>query len=142
MLAFRSLRVRLPLVFLAGIILAGAITALIAIRLFQDFARNQAYRKLTREAHGIAQIYATSINNGYGNQTDRRAPTQTVRRLCDARGVTRLPVIAWTWDDLGYMGRLRWRSTVSSSMMATLSSIVPSPAIVNLEQTSQRRTLI
>ena len=83
MLALRSLRVRLPLVFLAGILLAGTITALIAIRLFQDFARNQAYRKLTREAHGIAQLYATSINNGYGNQTDRRAPTQYARQALE-----------------------------------------------------------
>ena len=78
-MAFRSLRVRLPLVFLAGILLAGVITTLISIRLFQDFARNQAYKKLTREAHGIAQIYATSINNGYGNTTDRRAPTKYAR---------------------------------------------------------------
>ena len=33
-----SLRVRLPLVFLAGIVLAGVITTAIAIRLFQQFA--------------------------------------------------------------------------------------------------------
>src|SRR5947207_1884706 len=37
-----SLRVRLPLVFLAGIILAGVVTTLIAIRLFQDMARDHA----------------------------------------------------------------------------------------------------
>ena len=37
---FGSLRVRLPLVFLAGIILAGLVTTLIAVRLFRDFAVN------------------------------------------------------------------------------------------------------
>ncbi len=83
MLALRSLRVRLPLVFLAGILLAGAITTVISIRLFQDFARDQAFRKLTREAHGIAQLYATSINNSYGNQQDQRAPTAYARKTLE-----------------------------------------------------------
>jgi hypothetical protein len=40
----RSLRVRLPLVFLAGIILAGVVTAAISVRLFQDFAHDQTLR--------------------------------------------------------------------------------------------------
>jgi hypothetical protein len=35
-----SLRVRLPLVFLAGILLSGAITTAISIRLFQQFAHD------------------------------------------------------------------------------------------------------
>ena len=52
-----SLRVRLPLVFLAGIVLAGVITTAISIRLFQDFARDQALSKLSSEAYGIAQLY-------------------------------------------------------------------------------------
>jgi len=99
MLALRSLRVRLPLVFLAGILLAGAITTVISIRLFQDFARNQAYRKLTREAHGIAQLYATSINQGYGNQVgpDRRAPTQYARQTLELA----------TGDKIYYVGPLQ-----------------------------------
>jgi hypothetical protein len=49
-----SLRVRLPLVFLAGLILAGLVTTLIAVRLFRDFAHDQALSKLSREANGIA----------------------------------------------------------------------------------------
>jgi signal transduction histidine kinase len=69
-----SLRVRLPLVFLAGIILAGLVTTLIAVRLFRDFAHDQALTKLSREAHGIAQLYAEGVKNAYGNKTDRRAP--------------------------------------------------------------------
>ncbi len=71
-----SLRVRLPLVFLAGILLAGVVTTLISVRLFRDFARDQAFRKLSREAHGIAQLYANAIRSGYGNKTDHRAPPQ------------------------------------------------------------------
>jgi signal transduction histidine kinase len=69
-----SLRVRLPLVFLAGIILAGLVTTLIAVRLFRDFAHDQALSKLSREAHGIAQLYAQGVTASYGNKVDRRAP--------------------------------------------------------------------
>jgi signal transduction histidine kinase len=83
MSALRSLRVRLPLIFLAGILLAGAITTIISVRLFQDFARDQAIRKLTHEAHGIAELYATSINNSYGNVHDQRAPTVYARRTLE-----------------------------------------------------------
>ena len=72
---FGSLRVRLPLVFLAGIILAGVITTLVSVRLFQDFAHNQALTKLKREAHGIAVLYARAVDRSYGNQKDERAPS-------------------------------------------------------------------
>ena len=53
---FGSLRVRLPLVFLAGILLAGVITTLISIRLFQQLAHDQTLAGLTREANGIAAL--------------------------------------------------------------------------------------
>jgi signal transduction histidine kinase len=75
-----SLRVRLPLVFLAGILIAGAITTAISIRLFQQFAHDQVVSKLSREANGIAQLYSIAVNASYGNSkdgtsTDQRAPS-------------------------------------------------------------------
>jgi signal transduction histidine kinase len=70
-----SLRVRLPLVFLVGILIAGAITTAISVRLFQQFAHDQALSKLRREANGIAQLYSSAINASYGNSTDQRAPS-------------------------------------------------------------------
>jgi signal transduction histidine kinase len=76
-----SLRVRLPLVFLAGIVLAGLITTLISIRLFQDYSRSQALAKLKREGYGIAQLYSDAVAASYGNvdkagkQNDRKPPT-------------------------------------------------------------------
>lgn len=77
-----SLRVRLPLIFLAGILLAGVVTTAIAIRLFQNFAHQQTLSDLTREAGGISALYANAINNGYGNgdqstgqSTDQPPPT-------------------------------------------------------------------
>ena len=87
-----SLRVRLPLVFLAGIVLAGLITAGIAVRLFDQFAHDQAISQLSREANGIGELYASAINAGYGNKSstgasiDRLAPQFAARNLERATG--------------------------------------------------------
>jgi signal transduction histidine kinase len=88
-----SLRVRLPLVFLAGIVLAGVVTTLISIRLFQDFSRDQTLTKLKREGHGIAQLYSAAVVASYGNvdkktgkSNDRQAPTFDAPNLERATG--------------------------------------------------------
>src|SRR6476659_8069983 len=52
-----SRRLRLPAVFLLGIVLAGVVSALIAVQLFSGFTRNQSYAELGREARGIARLY-------------------------------------------------------------------------------------
>jgi signal transduction histidine kinase len=87
-----SLRVRLPLVFLAGIVLAGVITTLISVRLFQDFSRDQALTKLKREGYGIAKLYSDAVAASYGNvdktgkQNDRKPPTFDAPNLERATG--------------------------------------------------------
>jgi signal transduction histidine kinase len=82
-----SLRVRLPLVFLAGIVLAGVITTVVAIRLFQEFSQDQELAKLNREANGIAQLYSEAVNASYGNkQGDRSAPKFAATTLEHATG--------------------------------------------------------
>src|SRR2546423_1013179 len=87
-----SLRVRLPLVFLAGIVLAGVITTLISVRLFQDFSHGQALAKLKREGHGIAQLYSDAVAASYGNvdksnkQNDRKPPVFDAPNLENATG--------------------------------------------------------
>ena len=87
-----SLRVRLPLVFLAGIVLAGIITTLISVRLFQDFSRDQTLTKLKREGHGIAQLYSDAVIASYGNvdkkgkPNDRKPPTFDAPNLEKATG--------------------------------------------------------
>jgi len=55
---FRSLRFRLPAIFLAGIALSGLVASLIAIRLFQDHVENQSLRELRAEAQGLAKLYS------------------------------------------------------------------------------------
>ncbi len=87
-----SLRVRLPLVFLTGIAIAGIVTTLIAVRLFQSFSHDQTLTGLTREAHGIAALYSAAVPASYGNKdqqgksNDRRAPTLAAANLELATG--------------------------------------------------------
>ena len=53
----RSLRFRLPALFLLGIVIAGIVAAAISVQLFQGYTRNQSYEELGREARGIARLY-------------------------------------------------------------------------------------
>ncbi|HEX6761528.1 MAG TPA: HAMP domain-containing sensor histidine kinase [Gaiellaceae bacterium] len=85
--SLRSLRVQIPLIFLAGIVLAGVVTTLISVRLFQQFARDQAISQLSREAHGIADLYANAVSRSYGNQSgNRKAPIFAAANLRLATG--------------------------------------------------------
>src|SRR6266545_84680 len=61
---FRSLRFRLPLFFLAGIVIALAIATALALRLFQDYAREQSLRELRREAAGLSELFLTQAARG------------------------------------------------------------------------------
>jgi two-component system OmpR family sensor kinase len=54
----RSLRFRLPALFLVGILLAGVISTVIGVGLFRDYARDRALDELRREADGLARLYA------------------------------------------------------------------------------------
>jgi len=53
----RSLRFRIPALFLAGVLVAGVITALFAVRLFQDYTRDGTFSELRRQAAGLASLY-------------------------------------------------------------------------------------
>jgi two-component system OmpR family sensor kinase len=100
----RSLRVRLPLVFLAGIVLAGVVTTAISVRLFQQFARDQAISQLSREAHGIAELYTNAIESGYGNQKgDRKPPTFAAANLQLATGAK----LYWVGPNTAFPGQPR-----------------------------------
>jgi signal transduction histidine kinase len=87
-----SLRVRLPLIFLAGLLLAGLVTAAISVQLFNQFARDQTLSQLTRESNGIAELYSESITaaygqqNGQGKSTDRLPPKFAEKSLERATG--------------------------------------------------------
>jgi signal transduction histidine kinase len=60
---FRSLRFRLPAIFLAGIALSGLVASLIAVRLFQQHIERQTLDELGREATGLAELYSRSAGD-------------------------------------------------------------------------------
>src|SRR5215208_3164075 len=55
---FRSLRFRLPALFLAGAALAGIVSTVISIGLFQDYTQDRLRAELRREARGLTSLYA------------------------------------------------------------------------------------
>src|SRR5262249_45683654 len=76
---------RLPLLFLAGILLSTVVTTAISIRLFEDFARDQTQSELRRDAAGIAQLYSDAVKATFGNKS-RQAPTFAASSLEKASG--------------------------------------------------------
>jgi signal transduction histidine kinase len=60
----RSLRFRLPALFLLGIVLAAVVATLIAVRFFQSYTRTRAAHELRAESAGIVQLYARQAGVG------------------------------------------------------------------------------
>jgi two-component system sensor histidine kinase BaeS len=81
---FRSLRFRLPALFLAGIALTGVLAAAIAFGLFQDYTQDQARRELRREAAGLTQLYAEQAVRA--QEHDNPPPFFAARKLEAASG--------------------------------------------------------
>jgi signal transduction histidine kinase len=81
-----SLRFRLPALFLAGIALSGLVTSLIALRLFQDYTRNDTLVELRQEARGLANLYAEWAIRALDE--DKAAPRFAASKLEAATGDT------------------------------------------------------
>jgi signal transduction histidine kinase len=79
-----SLRFRLPALFLAGIALAGLVTSLIALRLFQDYTQTQSQRELRREARGLADLYAEWAVRAFDE--NKASPSFAAKKLEAATG--------------------------------------------------------
>jgi two-component system, OmpR family, sensor kinase len=75
----RSLRFRLPALFLVGILLAGVISTVIAVGLFRDYARDRALSELREEANGLAGLYAEQALAALDEE--RPPPTFATREL-------------------------------------------------------------
>jgi signal transduction histidine kinase len=54
----RSLRFRLPAIFLVGVLMAALVTAAIAVHFFQEDTRSRGLAELRRQAQGLAELYA------------------------------------------------------------------------------------
>jgi signal transduction histidine kinase len=68
----RSLRFRLPAIFLLGVLVAALVTAAIAVRFFQEDTRSRTRSELERQAQGLAQLYTRQARTGIDQ--GRRAP--------------------------------------------------------------------
>jgi signal transduction histidine kinase len=53
----RSLRFRLPALFLAGVVVAGLVAAAIAFQLLQSYSQSRAKAELRRESIGLTELY-------------------------------------------------------------------------------------
>ncbi|MBD0329856.1 MAG: HAMP domain-containing histidine kinase [Thermoleophilia bacterium] len=72
---FRSLRFKVPALFLLAIVLSGLVATAIAIGLFQDYARGRAVTELRQEAAGIAALYADQAGKAPISQTNLERAT-------------------------------------------------------------------
>jgi signal transduction histidine kinase len=61
----RSLRFRLPALFVLGIVLAAVVATFIAVRFFQSNIRTHAASELRQESAGIVQLYQTAAGHGF-----------------------------------------------------------------------------
>ena len=63
---FRSLRFRLPALFLLGIVVSGLIASVIALRLFQSYVQDRLKEELRRDAIGLTELYQEQANKENG----------------------------------------------------------------------------
>ena len=78
---FRTLRFRLPALFLAGIALAVLIATALALRLYQDYTREQSVRELRREVLGLSELFLPQIAKGAQTFAPRRLEQTTGDRI-------------------------------------------------------------
>ena len=93
---FRSLRFRLPALFLTAIVLAGLVSTAIAVSVSKRYAestsRRQAFRELAREAAGLTHIYAVKAGGPDIGSTDlENATGDSIFYVARARGVDPFP---------------------------------------------------
>jgi signal transduction histidine kinase len=93
---FRSLRFRLPALFLAAIVLAGLVSTAVAVSVSQHYAQNrlrkQAYGELAREARGINEIYTKHAGEQQPNSGELElASGDQVFYVQRARGIDLYP---------------------------------------------------
>lgn len=86
---FRSLRFRLPALFLLGIVVSGLIASVIALRLFQSYVIDRSKSELRREATGLTEVFVQQAITA-NNTGEFRAITRQLERA--------------TGDELFYVG--------------------------------------
>src|SRR5918994_915352 len=83
---FRSLRFRLPALFLAGAALAGVVSTIISIALFRDYTEDRLRAELRREARGLTILYAEEAERAIGAGGTTLRLSRATRRFEQASG--------------------------------------------------------
>jgi signal transduction histidine kinase len=81
-----SLRFRLPALFLAGAALAGVVSTIISVGLFQDYTQDRLLAELRREAQGLTSLYAEQARKVIDAPEGSRVIPLATRRLEQASG--------------------------------------------------------
>jgi signal transduction histidine kinase len=91
---YRSLRFRLPALFLAAILISGLVATAVSIRLFQNYTRNRALADMRRESQGLVKLYAEHVNF-------RIVPTSQVQNAVGDR-IFHIPIVKGfgMWTDV------------------------------------------
>ena len=90
----RSLRFRLPALFLAGIVVSGLVAAIVAFQLFQSYTLRRAKQELRREATGVTRIYsaqATGSNDPVPASQLEEATGDRIYYVPISRGIDLFP---------------------------------------------------
>jgi len=101
-----SLRLRLPALFLLGIVLAGVVAALIAVQLFQGYTRSRSFEELGREASGIARLYGDAALRATDEGTPAPDFAPDALELATGDSLLRAPLAAGS-EYQGDFGRVR-----------------------------------
>ena len=96
----RSLRFRLPALFVLGIVLAAVVATLIAVRFFQGNIRASAASELRNESAGIVQLYAGKAGTGHVSVANLK------RELGGNKSVFWVPVVRWGSLQVGPLSEL------------------------------------
>ena len=83
---FRSLRFRLPALFLAGLALAGLVSTIISIGLFREYTEDRLVAELRREARGLTSLYAEQARRVLEAPEGQQVIPLATRRLEQASG--------------------------------------------------------
>src|SRR5919202_2394392 len=87
----RSLRFRLPALFLAGVVAAGLVAAVLAFQLLQSYVENRARAEVRREVTGLTDLFAyqaTHTNTLLPVKTLEAATADRLFFIPRARGIS------------------------------------------------------
>ena len=111
-----SLRFRLPLLFLTGVVLAGVVATVISIRFFQSYTRSHAIHELRSESIGIVSLYASQAGQ-------QEVPIKTLRKAIGGDRIFFVPIVPGASLFAGPLPHLRAGTLTKSQLESAPTTI-------------------